>query len=36
MGMRWGTDGNSFSQMAKDYFADTSISGLDEPDLIQI
>ena len=31
MGMRWGTDGNSFSQMAKDYFADTSISGLDEP-----
>ena len=29
--MRWGTDGNSFSQMAKDYFADTSISGLDEP-----
>mgnify|MGYP003305391893 CR=1 FL=1 len=29
--MRWGTDGNSFSQMAKDYFADTGISGLDEP-----
>ena len=20
MGMRWGTDGNSFAQMAKDYF----------------